>query len=68
MGKGRCPPSDFASRSRSPSWRICASAPPARAGPTRFPARWRYGASTESLRELLAYWGDGFDWRAGTGS
>ncbi|MCA1582006.1 MAG: epoxide hydrolase N-terminal domain-containing protein [Acidobacteria bacterium] len=45
-----------------------ASASPARAGPTRFPARWRYGASTESLRELLAYWGDGFDWRAGTGS
>jgi pimeloyl-ACP methyl ester carboxylesterase len=25
---------------------------------------WTYGADTQYLRELLAYWGDGFDWRA----
>ncbi|MEP6767140.1 MAG: epoxide hydrolase family protein [Acidobacteriota bacterium] len=36
---------------------------------TRWPdeipgAGWRYGASTAYLTELLAYWRDGFDWRA----
>lgn len=25
---------------------------------------WKYGANTEHLRELVAYWIDGYDWRA----
>ena len=36
---------------------------------TRFPdeapgAPWRTGASLEYLKELVQYWGSGFDWRA----
>jgi hypothetical protein len=36
---------------------------------TRFPDAapgepWAYGSSVEYIRELVAYWKDGFDWRA----
>ncbi len=41
----------------------------ARLALTRFPdeapgAPWAYGTSVEYMRELIAYWRDGFDWRA----
>jgi hypothetical protein len=33
--------------------------------PPRTPgARWAAGTDPDYLRELLAYWADGFDWRA----
>ncbi|HLK13130.1 MAG TPA: epoxide hydrolase [Candidatus Binatia bacterium] len=41
----------------------------ARLARTRFPdeiagSRWRYGTDLAFLRELVAYWRDGYDWRA----
>ena len=41
----------------------------ARIAATRWPSQiagsgWDYGADTDYIKELLAYWRDGFDWRA----
>jgi len=45
--------SDLRARIRSTRW------PPGAPGP-----EWDQGADLEYLRQLLAYWADGFDWRA----
>ena len=51
---------------RKPFSRTCAARLAATRWPDAIPSTgWDYGAELEYLKELVAYWQTGFDWRAG---